>query len=378
MLDVERLRLRAHLARAETSTAVTPAHWADVAEHARSLLALDPSDQDARHALASAHLGQQAWQAAQSVYEGLLDRDPTDALAHERVGALQLGDDPVALEHLYAAGTELSERLLEAFHESQAAGDPAYVITLIGRVLVEHEEWSLAAHQLERALLHNPQYGEAHAYLGHVLDRMGYADEAGIHLLQAVTAMPQSVSAHTFLGLHHDRSGDSTAARAQYETAYDLAPQNPAICVEIGQTWVAEGRYVAAEIWLREAVSLRPDDPDLWSILARFYLDHNISSSDRATEAAQALLELVPEDAAAHDLRAWAALQVGDYATAEEHLQRSIELDPLLASAHYHLGLVRIDQGQREEAKQAFTRAIDLDMEGKFIPLVERALAGDG
>jgi Flp pilus assembly protein TadD len=206
---------------------------------------------------------------------------------------------------------------------------------------------------------------------------MGYRDEARSHLLRAVAAMPQSVIAHTFLGLHYDRWGDTAGARAQYETAYDLAPQNPAICVEIGQTWVAEGRYVAAEIWLREAVSLWPDDPRLWEILARFYLDHNIASNQRAIETTEALLALAPQDAVAHDLRGWAAFQVGDYEAAEEHLIRSIELDPRLASAYYHLGLLRSDQGHQDEAEEAFTRAIDLDTTGRLVALVERASADD-
>jgi Flp pilus assembly protein TadD len=206
---------------------------------------------------------------------------------------------------------------------------------------------------------------------------MGYPEAARSHLRRAVALTPQSVVAHTFLGLHYDRSDDTTAARAQYEAAYDLAPQNPAICVEIGHTWVAEGRYVAAEIWLREAVSLRPQDPELWEILTHFYLDHNIASNDRAVEAAEVLLTLAPEDAAAHDLRAWAAFQLGDYGMAEEHLRRALELDPQLPSAHYHLGLLRGDQGRRDEAEKAFTRAIDLDTTGEFVLLVERALADE-
>jgi tetratricopeptide (TPR) repeat protein len=376
-VDVERLRLKAHLARAETSATARPAHWEVVGQQARWLLTLDPDDQDARHALARAYLGVRAWGAAQGVYQVLLGRDPGDTLARERLGALLLGDDPVALEHLHVAGTELSGRLLAAFQEAHGTGGPAYVSTLVGCVLVEYEEWPLAARQLDRALLHNPGYGDAHAYLGHVLDRMGYRDEARSHLLRAVAAMPQSVIAHTFLGLHYDRWGDTAGARAQYETAYDLAPQNPAICVEIGQTWVAEGRYVAAEIWLREAVSLWPDDPRLWEILARFYLDHNIASNQRAIETTEALLALAPQDAVAHDLRGWAAFQVGDYEAAEEHLIRSIELDPRLASAYYHLGLLRSDQGHQDEAEEAFTRAIDLDTTGRLVALVERASADD-
>jgi tetratricopeptide (TPR) repeat protein len=215
-------------------------------------------------------------------------------------------------------------------------------------------------------------------YLGHALDQMGYPDDAEPHLLGATGAASDSPVAYTLLGLHYDRLDEEAAARAQYEAAYDLAPENPALCVEIGHTWAAEGRYVAAEIWLREAISLKPDDPGLWEILARFYLDHNITSDDRAVLAAEELLGLVPNGAHAHDLRGWAAFQVGDYAIAHEHVQRAIELDPEMASAHYHLGLLKTAQGYPEEAQEAFTRAIDLDVTGKFRALVQRAQEASG
>ena len=135
--------------------------------------------------------------------------------------------------------------------EPGTAGDPAYVSALLGRVLFEEQEWVLAVRQFERALVHNPDYPDAHAYLGYALDQVGRPGEARSHLLRAVALAPDSAVVHVFLGLHYDRLGDFSAARAAYETAYDLDPDNPATCVEIGQTWAAEGRYMAAEIWLR-------------------------------------------------------------------------------------------------------------------------------
>ena len=205
---------------------------------------------------------------------------------------------------------------------------------------------------------------------------MGQPDEAWPHLQQAVTLAPDSVVAHIFLGLHHDRQGDLSSARAEYETAYDLDPTNPATCIEIGQTWAAEGRYVAAEIWLREAVSLQPDDPALWEVLARFYLDHNITTEEQGIEAAAKLVQLLPGDAHAHDLRGWAAFQVGDYDTAESSLLRAISLDPMLALAHYHLGRLRAAQGAHQEAQESLIRALDLDTTGELAPLVEQAMLG--
>jgi tetratricopeptide (TPR) repeat protein len=177
-----------------------------------------------------------------------------------------------------------------------------------------------------------------------------------------------------FLGLHSERLGDIPAARAYYESAYDLDPENPGICVEIGQTWVAEGRYVAAEIWLQEAVSLQPDDPVLWQVLVRFYLAHSVGADSRSVEAAMKLVELAPNDAVTHDLRGWAALQTDDYETAYASLDRAIVLDPGLASAYYHMGLLWVARGDPERAYEAFVRALDLDITGGLTPLVERAM----
>ncbi len=376
-IEVGRLRVALHEAAAEASAPARPTHWTAVVEHAGELLALDPADRDVRHIRARAFLGLREWEAACSIYRELLRSDPEDKRARETLGILLLGDDPEALEHLYAAGTDLSRRVLGALAEAGTGQDPAYRATRVGRILIERHEWALAARQLELAVSDSRMYPDAQAYLGHALDQMGYPQDARSYLLKAVAGAPSSPVAHTLLGLHYSRSGDNPTARAHFETAYDLDPENPATCVEIGQSWANEGRYVAAEIWLREAVSLRPDDPRLWEILTRFYLDHNITSDDRAVRAAEELLRLVPQEAGAHDLRGWAALQVGDYDTAADYLRRAIELDAGLASAYYHVGLLERGRGHPELAQEAFTRAIDLDTTGRFTSLVTRATRGD-
>lgn len=373
LAEVERLRVRVHARAARTTVRDRLSHWQAVADHAQRVLQLEPSDAETRMMLAHAYLQLRKGPAAQSAYEEVLVSNPSDAEARERLGALMLGDDPKAIEHLSVSGTELSKRLLTTFMEGSTMGESSYVHAKLGRVLIEREEWALAAHHLERATLDRPDYSDARAYLGHALDQMGYREAAESQLMKAVNVAPMSVIARVFLGLHHDRWGDTKAARLEYEKAHDMAPRNPAICVEVGQTWAAEGRYVAAEIWLREAVSLRPHDPALWEVLARFYLDRNITSSNRATEAVERLVQLSPNSAQAHDLRGWAAFQTGRYETAESHLQRAIALDASLAPAYYHLGLLRSAQGRESEANEAFDRAVDLDTTGELIPLVERA-----
>jgi tetratricopeptide (TPR) repeat protein len=362
---LERLRVAVYIARAD---------WLNVVQHARQLIALASDDLEARHALARAYVELREWNAARAEYEALLEDDPSDALAHERVGALLAGEDPAAIQHLFAAQTELADRLLAVLEKPGVMDDSAYANALLGRALFEAGEWALAARHFERALFFDPSYPDAHAYLGYALDRMGYPEEAWPHLWLAAALLPDSIVVHLFLGMHHEGLGDYPAARAEYEIAYDLDPTNPATCVAIGQTWVAEGRTVAAEIWLFEAVSLQPDDPALWEVLARFYLDRNITSEGRAISAAEKLLELSPGDAQAYDLRGWAAFQAGDYAAAQDYLPQAIALDPALASAHYHLGMLLDVQGNHQGAREEFVRAVDLDTTGELTPLVERAM----
>jgi Flp pilus assembly protein TadD len=375
-IDRERLWVAVHVSRAD---------WPAVVEHARRLLSLAPDERDVRHTLARAHVELREWDAARTEYQALLSADPTDSLAHERMGVLLLGDDDAAaIQHLFAARTELADRLLAArFPPSfpphggdERGGDAAYTAASLGLSLLEARGWALASLQFERALAYDPDYPDARAYLGYALDHLGYSDEAGPHWQQAVALAPNSAAAHTFLGLYYERLGDVASARAEYETAYDLDPNNPAICVEIGQTWAAEGRYTEAEIWLREAVSLQPDDPTLWKVLVHFYLDHNIAATGRGVEAAARLVQLVPDDAGAHDLRGWAALQVGDYEQAEESLRRAVALDPTLAATHYHLGLLWSVRGLRQDAQEAFVRALDLDTTGELRSFIERAMLG--
>jgi Flp pilus assembly protein TadD len=360
--DMERLVLETYI-REES--------WDLVAEHANTLLALQPVDRDTRHALARAQVCLGDWQAAEATYRSLLADDRTDSQAHEGLGVLLLGVEPEAIEHLFRADPEQARALLGALSAQGAAEDPVHVSILAGRALFERELWCESAVQFERVVERLPTDGEAQAYLGYAMARAGRASEGLLHLSRAVALAPKSAMVHMLLGLHHDRNGALGAARTEYEKAYELDPDNPAICLEIGETWAAERRYLAAEIWLRQAIELEPSDPALWEALTRFYVDNGMAA--QARDAADQLVELAPNSATAHDLQGWAAFQAGDWASAEESLRRAIALEPNAALTYYHLGRLWQDLGAVQQAEQAFTRAFDLDSTGEVGLLIERA-----
>jgi len=363
----------ADVARLRVATAAQRGAWATVVRLAVPLLDTFPADRSLQHTLATAYLELRAWDAAEFQYGLLVGLDPGDTLAQERLGILTLGklDAP---RHLALADTELAARILDVLADPRAAQDPNALHLAVGRVLLDAEEWPLAAREFERVLHVNQGPPDAYATLGFVLDQMGYVDDAQGVLELAVNLAPESALAHTLLGVHHDLLGYVRAARAEYETAYDLDPENAALCVEIGGTWVAERQYTVAAVWTDEAARLAPENAEVWQALASFYLNGVLDVEGHGVAAAERAVELAPDDPATHELLGRVRLELGAYDVAEGELRRALALDPGRVAAQYYLAQVLEAQGRRVDAGEAFARAPDLDVAGQCCVLLSRAM----
>ncbi len=329
--------------------------WAGVVTHSNAALASNPADAPARRRLAQACVALGWTDAAQTQYRALLELDPADGGAHESLGVLLASSDPAAaLEHLHAVATPLAGEVATALQVE----DPVYRLALIGQTCLRHGQPALATVTLQQAVTLNPAYADAQALLGQALDQQGRAAEARIHLETAARLAPDMALARSLLGLHDLQGGDAAAARPHLEAAYDLDPHNPALSLYLAHLYAALGRYDVAAIWMDEALRLAPDAPEIWAAAARFYLEQGVEEQ-RGQEAALGLLRLAPQSAVAHDLAGWACFLTAQPELAEEYLLRALEIDPLLASAYDHLGQLYDQQGRTEEARQAFTRALD-------------------
>lgn len=356
--------LRAALYAAQTN-------WEATIVYGERALALNSSDRATRHLVAQGHIALGHPEEAQAHYGLLLEIDPSDRLAHEQLGALLVLSDPAgAVPHLEAANTPLASDMRRMLLTSIAS--PAYRLTRAGRICLLHQEPRLAALALRRALSHSPTYADAHALLGQALDQLGLSHEAEEHLKTAVRLAPDSALAHSLLGLHYLRAGDPTAARPHLEAAYDLDADNPAFSLYLAYTYADLGQYGVAQAWLEEATRLAPRDPTLKEQVARFYLERGMGP--KGLEAALDLAEQIPRSAVAQDLLGWAYFLCGRYGEAQEHLDRAIELDPLLPSAYYYLGALYAYQGEETKARSALTRALDLNTEPGLRSQIEALL----
>ena len=339
--------------------------WAAAMRTWLRALELAPDEANLYVLLARAAVAQGQFDLAASYLQQALQHEPSPgaaAEAHALLGRVLVATDPEA-----AAGQARlagDDGLLALLETADAEPDPARRALLLGASFLQQSELSLARHHFEQAVTLAPSDTKARAYLAHTLELEGKTAVAREMLDQALALDPDSVLAHYFLALHWQGLGYVAGAQAELWEALRHDPENAALRVEMAETFVRLGDYAQADEWYQGAVEAAPDDVEFHLLLAHFYLDHLYRVEQGGLPAAQAAVELAPDDARAYDLLGWAYHLAGRPMEAQQALSRALVLDPDLASAHYHLGSLYAATGRPALARQHLQRAADLDTEG--------------
>jgi tetratricopeptide (TPR) repeat protein len=329
--------------------------------------------------LAEVYLAREEWSRARETLQALAVLSPDDAELLYRLGLLQALEEREAaignLERAAELDASLADKathMRQTLADLQADDDPAYTPAQLGLGYMEVEEWALAEEAFSRAVVLNPAYGEAVAYLGYTRGMMGASPLPAMQ--QALALSPDSPIVHYLAGLTWKQLGRWSQARAEFESAYDLDPQNPAIAVEIAGTHRAENQPQWAEIWLQEALRLAPGDSRFEMLLVQFYVDDEYRVEEVGLPMARRMVREQPENAEAHDALGWARFLLGDVDAADRELARALALDPELARAYYHIGTLREYQSRPQDAIEAYRQAARLDPDGAFGGRAVRAL----
>jgi len=276
--------------------------------------------------------------------------------------AQQLSDEPIPL----------ASALIRAIEDASGAELPAYSLASVGQVLMQYSAWIPAAWAFEDALVHDPDYAQAYAYLGLALDRSG---QDGYEQLQtAVAKLPQDPLPYIFCAYHWQMKAEPTIAKIYLEIAAGLDSANPAISAELAQVYADLGDLEAAKNALRIAVTLAPQNAQFWYLLAQFSIERGIELQSLGMPAARNALLLDRENPTGLVLLGYAHLMLGNSELAERLLWRAIQIDPKLAQTQYYLGLLRHMQGDPEGARAAWEYARILDPEGTIGELAERMI----
>ena len=319
------------------------------------------------------------YKEAIELLESLLISVPATAAASETLGTLLALDDPeAAMSHLRLAvdldrqTANFANELIEVIESARRDENPAYTLAQVGQALARAGKWSMAAAAFENALLWDPEYTEARAYFGLALDRSG---RDGLPQLEiAMAQAPQAPLPVVLLGKHWLIRGEPERAIEAYEQAIALSPLDPLLAIDLGASYAAAGDLPSAKSAYQYAIDLAPDDPTLWSLLAQFSLDYEIELNELGLPAARRAILLQSRNAAALDRLGYTHFLLGNLTLAERFLAEAIQADGNLASAHYHLGLLRLSTGDLAGGQAALFLAVALDPDSRYGSLAQRSL----
>ena len=189
-------------------------------------------------------------------YEGLIDMDPDNAIAH----------DDVAMLYLELGVPQMAVRHFEAFARLKAGSASAR--NNLGVALEQSGSFEEAISQYRKALEIDPDLTMAHYNLGNLLDSLAREDEALVHFRRAVRSDPGHAGSHNNIGLILMRQGKPDEALQSFREALRADPDLPEAHYNAGMALLQRGDLVEAVDHLRNVLRLRPDSVQVMGHLA--------------------------------------------------------------------------------------------------------------
>lgn len=146
---------------------------------------------------------------------------------------------------------------------------------------------------------------------------------------------------------------DYARARRAFQQAASLAARQPEPLIALGRTYLEEGDLLAARVQLQRALNLAPGSPSAQAWLGRTY--RFMGQYENALALLRPLAERYPRDRLLWFDLGLSHFLNGNREAAVECFQRMLDIDPDDAAAHFNLircyrALGRVSDARREEA----------------------------
>jgi tetratricopeptide (TPR) repeat protein len=250
------------------------------------------------------------------------------------------------------------DRLSQAARLAASQENPAYKQLVMGRALGGLGQWQLAERAFVKAVLLEPEYAEAWAFLGEARQQLGQSGKDELENAQKLN--PRSSIVQALLAVYYRRSGQPEKAVELILQAVKFEPTEATWQVELGHSYADMRQLTEALAAYQKAAELEPLNPLVWQALARFSLTYTVQVTEVGLPAAREAVILTPDDPVALDLMGWVMLLTDDSSGAERFLQRALERDATFATAHLHLAQTYLQQAKMQEAWQHLQRVIEL------------------
>ena len=282
--------------------------------------------------------------AAADEFERVLALEPSNADARYGLGLLSLSLDQI--DRAKSAFTTL-------YQTKQRRDDAAYYL---GNIAVSRENYSEARTWYSRVKSGSHTF-DARLLAARSLYKQGKLEAARAELRDLRRANPE-LADRLYMAeaeiLFDARDYDSTLSL--YDEALEASPYNPDLLY--GRSLVLErlGQFESAEADLEAILEREPDNARALNALGYMLTNHG-QQYEKALGYISQALEAEPEDPAVIDSMGWVQYRLGNLQEARKHLQQAYELfpDPEVA-AHY--GEVLWQLGEQKMARAIWGQAL--------------------
>ncbi len=217
---------------------------------------------------------------------------------------------------------------------------------------------------LKEALRVDPNFGPAKASLGEAYWRKysltrdkAWTEQAKTECDGAVKLGNAGAAGHSCLGLIADGTGRYREAVTEYQRALDLDPNNANSEIGLALAYEHAGAINEAEQTYQRLVDAHPNSPDSYNSAGSFYWRRE--QFDKAAQMFQKATVLAPEGYAAYVNLGATYNYMGQYDKAIEPLKKSISIRPSYA-AYVNLGSTYIHLRRFADAAAVYEEAIKL------------------
>jgi tetratricopeptide (TPR) repeat protein len=277
---------KAFLAEALRRTANARTHQGDLATADalfKDALAIDPKNHDIRLDYALLCLEKEDYDEAKSQAEKALQIAPDSTRAHYTLGRVLYGQGDfagakaqleiaVVANSTFDVGYNLAltylhlkdlNRVRLLFDEMIAGlGDTAQLHLRFGYAYWSTEYADKAIEEFKRALAKNPKIAQAHYFMGlaylHRDEDKGW-DEDAQEQREEIKINPNDFRAHYELGNIALKQRRPEEAEKELKRASELAPDNPDPLIYLGEVYAGQDRPAEAEAAMRKAIALTTD-----------------------------------------------------------------------------------------------------------------------
>jgi tetratricopeptide (TPR) repeat protein len=298
-----------------------------------------------------------------------LDPELKTPIPDLRVPGLREG---LSLEAITGTVAGLRRAYLDVDRARTSGADEAGVAALWGRAYLQLGEPYLAKTYLERAVMLQPRLADAHSYLALVLLDLGDGTGALDQLGKAVALSPGRPLPHHALAQLYVRRQDWDHAAQELSTLKKLEPDSVQTHIQLADYYNQRSAYDAAEeeytaaVERQRADSSGSSDLDAALALSRFYTDLRGQGCEKGLPAARESLKRHPGDPASLDAVGWSLVQCGKPADALQALESAVQAAPGVARFRYHLAKAYARLARADDARDQYTRVIDLDPGGPW------------